>query len=106
LALYHPWIFRLFTHPAYAPYSGYLPVLAASAGIFGIAQAASLTFLVHGRSADLTSAKCLPAVAGIVLNLAGAYWFGVRGTVAASLLFSIIYLAAVRRLMRKIARRS
>jgi O-antigen/teichoic acid export membrane protein len=104
-ALFHSSIFRLLTTSTYAPYSPYVPVLAASAGIFAIAQAASLVFLISARSAELTSAKCLPAIAGLVLNMAGAYWFGVAGAVAATLLFSLIYLGAVWRLVRNAAPR-
>jgi len=104
--LFHSSVFRLLTTSTYAPYSGYLPVLAASAGIFAIAQAASLVFLISARSSELTSAKCLPAVAGLVLNMAGAYWFGIGGAVVATLLFSLIYLAAVWRLIRRAAPQS
>jgi O-antigen/teichoic acid export membrane protein len=105
-ALFHSTIFRLLTTSTYVPYSRYVPVLAASAGIFAIAQAASLVFLISARSSDLTSAKCVPAVAGLVLNMAGAYWFGVPGAVYATLMFSLIYLAAIWRLIRNAAPQS
>jgi O-antigen/teichoic acid export membrane protein len=101
--LFHSTVFRLLTTSAYAPYSVYLPVLAASAGIFAIAQAASLVFLISSRSSELTSAKCVPAIAGLLLNMCGAYFWGVPGAVAATLLFSLIYLAAVWRLIVKAA---
>lgn len=97
-ALFHSTIFRLLTTPAYAQYSVYLPVFAASAGAFSIAQAASLVFLISARSNELTSVKCLPAVAGLMLNMFGAYFWGIPGAVAATFLFSLIYLAAVLRL--------
>lgn len=101
LALCHTAVFRLFTAPMYGPFSKYLPFLAAAAGVFAVAQALSLRSLIAGRSAELTGAKCLPALAGLVFNMAGAYWFGVAGAVAATLAFSVIYLAVVWRLTRR-----
>jgi O-antigen/teichoic acid export membrane protein len=96
-ALLHKEVFRWFTVSGYYPYSGYLPILAIAAGIFAIAQAQSLTCLIRGRSSELTGVKIIPALAGLVFNLVGAYWFGVRGAVAATLLFSVVYLVAVVR---------
>jgi O-antigen/teichoic acid export membrane protein len=102
-AVFHSLIFRLLTTSAYAPYSVYLPVFAASAGIFAVAQAASLVFLISARPGELTSAKCIPAIAGLLLNMFGAYVWGVPGAVGATFLFSLIYLAAVLRLASKSA---
>ena len=100
LAALHGPLFRLLTTAAYAPYSRYVPILAASAGVFAVAQAASLVFLITARSSELTATKCVPAAAGLFLNMAGAYWFGVPGAAMATLLFSLIYLAAIVRLIR------
>jgi O-antigen/teichoic acid export membrane protein len=100
-AMFHSQIFRLLTAPTYAPYSRYLPVLAAAAGLFAVAQAASLVFLITARSSDLTGAKCWTAIGGLLMNMGGAYWFGVPGAVGATFLFSVIYLVSIWRLIRK-----
>jgi hypothetical protein len=53
----------------------------------------------------LIAPKIGTAVAGIVLRVAGAYWMGLRGVVAASVVFSLMYLAWVVALNRRAAGR-
>jgi O-antigen/teichoic acid export membrane protein len=100
-ALLHKELYRWFTVSGYYPYSGYLPILAMAAGIFAVAQAQSLICLIKAQSSELTGVKIIPALAGLVFNFVGAYWFGVRGAVGATLLFSVFYLLAVLLVTRR-----
>jgi O-antigen/teichoic acid export membrane protein len=78
--------------------AAYLPWLALAGGLFSAGQIYSLEFLANFKTALLARIKILTAVAGVGLNFAGAFWFGIPGVIGAAILFSAMYFAWIIRL--------
>ena len=91
-ALAHPLIGRVLLAPRYRGVTHFIPWMILVGGIFATAQLASMFFMIGNRSRDLTLPKIVTAIAGIAMSFAGARWFGIAGVVAASLLFSLLYM--------------
>lgn len=91
-ALLHPLVFQLFAGPSYRLVSGYQPAMVLAGGLFACGQIASLTQLNRGDSKALLGPKIGMGLVGTLLNIAGAYFFGLPGVVYASVIFSILYL--------------
>src|SRR5258708_15206300 len=84
-------LFRHLLPPAYSSAAHLLPLLLLSAGIFECGQIMSLKHTVSPSPHQLIAPKIITAVLGAGLNFAGAYLFGLRGVVAASVCFSTAY---------------
>jgi O-antigen/teichoic acid export membrane protein len=87
----HDWIFHVFVAEKYASVSYLLPWLTLSGGIFAAAQMLSIDRMSALDTKGLIAPKVVTAIAGGLLNLAGAYLYGIQGVVAASLIFSLVY---------------
>lgn len=87
----HEWIFRVFVAKQYATVSYLLPWLILSGGILAAGQVLSLDRLNALDSKGLIAPKVITAIMGGLLNILGAYLYGLQGVVAANLLFSVIY---------------
>jgi hypothetical protein len=68
-----------------------LPFIVLSAGVFECWQVISLKHTLLPNPKRLIAPKIGTALLGAGLNFAGAYLFGLRGVVAASVLFSTSY---------------
>lgn len=90
--LLHTQIFRLVVAPQYRHVSGWLPYMVLAGGLFASGQIASLVFLITGETKRLLAPKIGTAVVCVLLNIAGAYRFGLAGVVFASVTFSTLYL--------------
>jgi O-antigen/teichoic acid export membrane protein len=90
-SLLHAPIFELLAAPAYRSVSPLLPWMVLSSGLFASGQMATLSLLSDINSQGLVAPKIATALSGIVLNLVGAYWLGVRGIVFAQVAFSVAY---------------
>jgi len=99
--LLHKQVFSLLVAPQYRVVSALLPIMLMSGGLFASGQAASLLLLTELNSQGLIAPKIATAVLGILLNICGAYWFGLRGVVYASVLFSLMYFLWVILLARR-----
>jgi O-antigen/teichoic acid export membrane protein len=102
--LFHNQIFCLVVAPQYRHVAGFLPYMVLAGGLFASGQIASTIFLIAGKTERLLGPKIGTAVMCILLNLAGAYRFGVAGVVLANVTFSLAYLIWVLVLARKQAR--
>ena len=71
-------------------------------GLFSAAQIYSIEFLANFKTALLAKVKILTAVAGVGLNFAGAFWFGIPGVIGAAILFSAMYFVCIIRLSVRI----
>lgn len=91
--LFHRQIFRVLVASEYAGVSHLLPWMLLAGGIFAAGQAIALNLMSQLRTQAMMSAKIATALAGVVLNLAGAYWMGTSGVVFAGVLFSVLYFA-------------
>lgn len=87
----HDWIFRVLVARQYATVSYLLPWLILSGGIFAAGQVLSIDRMSALDSKGLIAPKVITAIMGGLLNILGAYLYGLQGVVAASLLFSVIY---------------
>jgi O-antigen/teichoic acid export membrane protein len=98
-------IVALLVGPEYRAIAPLLPWAILAEGLFGCAQVAVLRILMSADTRILIAPKIGTAVAGVVLKVGGAYLMGLRGVVAASVIFSLMYLVWVVALNRRIADR-
>lgn len=90
--LFHDWLFRWLVAEAFRDVSNLLPWMLLAGGIFSSGQILSLKLMSEIRSDSLLLVKIITALIGIGANILGAWRYGVEGVVAASVLFSLIYL--------------
>jgi O-antigen/teichoic acid export membrane protein len=88
-------LFRLLAAPSYAAYSGDLPIMVAAGGLFACGQALTMMFFLGADSGAIVGPKVAASVVGVVLNYIGSRYFGIRGAVVATFLFSAIYAGIV-----------
>lgn len=93
--MFHREIFSLIVSPEYREISYLLPLLVLSGGIFAIGQMINIVFLIKADTQMLIIPKIVTAVAGVVLNYAGAYFYGLIGVVVAGIAFPLVYLVWV-----------
>ncbi len=86
-------IFALLVGPDFRSSSAYFPLLVLGGGIFGAGQSAALIFMSGTDTRALVLPKVTTAIAGVLLNEGGAYWFGVPGVVFANVLFGLAFFA-------------
>jgi O-antigen/teichoic acid export membrane protein len=97
----HRQVFSLLVAYQYRAISYLLPWMLMSGGLFATGQAASLMLLTELDSRALVMPKVLTAIMGILLNVLGAYLFGLTGVVFATVIFSLIYFLWIIFLARK-----
>jgi len=92
---FHLEIFSLLTSNIYFPASKYLPWMILSSGIFAAGQTLSLNLMASMKTKLLMYAKIVTAIVAVILNIAGAYYFGLSGVVFASLIFSMLFYLSI-----------
>lgn len=90
--LFHKQIFWLLVASQFRSVSSFLPIMVLAGGIFGCGQIVSIFLLSGVETQSLLAPKIGSAVIGIVLNIIGAYWFGMAGVVWANVIFSSVYM--------------
>lgn len=90
--LLHPLIFQLLVADEFREVSHLLPWVLLSGGLFAAAQTRSLYVMGLMNTRALLPVKIGTASLGVSLSFGGAYLYGVPGTVAAGVLFSLSYL--------------
>jgi O-antigen/teichoic acid export membrane protein len=89
--IFHELIFSIFVAHEYREVSSLLPVFALSAGVVASSNLLSIERMSALQTKSLIIPKIVAAIIGIVLNILGAYFYGLQGVVFAQLLFSVIY---------------
>ena len=96
IAIYfHQEIFILLTSSVYFPASKFLPWMILSSGFFAAGQTLSINLMIRMKTKFLMYAKISTAIIAIILNIAGAYYLGLKGVVFASLAFSILFYLSI-----------
>jgi O-antigen/teichoic acid export membrane protein len=95
LLLLHRPLFSLLAGEQYRGVSGFLPWMVLAGGMFATGQVLSLEFMTSVNTSSLVIPKVATALVGIGLNLTGAAVYGVAGVVAASVVWSVAYVATV-----------
>ena len=92
---FHEDIFSLLTFNVYYPASQYLPWMLLSSGFFAAGQTLSLNLMASMKTKYLMYAKICTAIIAVILNVAGAYYYGLRGVVFASVTFSMLFYLSI-----------
>jgi O-antigen/teichoic acid export membrane protein len=90
--LLHRQLFAIFVASEYASVSYLLPWVILSGGIFAASQSVTLRLMSQLRVREMLAAKITTAILGVLLNILGAWTFGIRGVVMASIAFSTLSL--------------
>jgi O-antigen/teichoic acid export membrane protein len=98
----HEEVFRVFLAREYWSASALLPWMVLGGGVFAAGQIIALNLMSQLKTRTMMVAKIGTAVLGVVLNFAGAYWFGMGGVVLAGLAFSVVYLVWMAVLQRSL----
>jgi O-antigen/teichoic acid export membrane protein len=99
--LLHAWLFSWLVAPQYRGVSSFLPWMVLSGGLFATGQAATLVLMTSVNTRGLIAPKIATALLGTCLNVVGAYEWGLRGVVFASVVFSLIYLGWILSLPKR-----
>ncbi len=89
--LFRDQILALVAGPAYRVGAVYLPAVVLAGGLFASGQTASLVLMSGTDTRLLVRPKMVTAIAGVLFNVAGAYWYGLQGVVMANVLFGLLY---------------
>lgn len=89
--VFHQLVFEIFVAKQYAFVSYLLPWIVLSGGIFASAQVMALDLMNKLNTRGLIAPKITTAIIAVFLNFIGAYFWGVKGVVAAGVSFSIIF---------------
>jgi len=90
--VFHSQIFAILVAPQYRDISVLMPWMVLSGGLFASSEVTTLLLMSGASTQILIAPKIGTAIAGIVMNVAGAYWLGLRGVVLASVGFSLVSL--------------
>lgn len=90
--LFHAQIFRILVAKEYGSVSHLLPWVMLAGGVFAAGQSLALNLMSQLKTRTMIVAKIVTALFGVVLNFAGAYWYGIAGIVIAGILFSLSYV--------------
>jgi O-antigen/teichoic acid export membrane protein len=91
--VFHTQIFALLVAPEYRNISLFMPWMVLSGGLFASSEMTALLLMSGMNTKILIAPKIGTAIAGIVMNVAGAYWLGLQGVILASVGFSLVLLA-------------
>jgi O-antigen/teichoic acid export membrane protein len=101
---FHRGVFELFVGPSYYNISKFLPLMVLSGGLFSSGQIMTLIFMTSNNTRCLLLPKVCTALIGAILNVLGAFYFGLNGVIAANVIFSSIYATWMLYLSSKFAR--
>ncbi len=89
----HSEIFSILVAKEYRSISYLMPWMIISGGVFASGQTLASNLQAQMKTHEMMIAKIVTAIVGVVMNIAGAYFYGVAGVICAGLLFSTAYFA-------------
>jgi O-antigen/teichoic acid export membrane protein len=89
---FHYQIMNIFVAKEYLIISGYLPIMIASGGIFGIALVIAAKHLSFLSAKQIMPASIGSAIIGVIAAFTGVYFYSFVGVVYAGLVHSVSYL--------------
>jgi O-antigen/teichoic acid export membrane protein len=98
--LFHEDIFALLVAAEYRRISHLFPLVVLSAGLFASGQVGAIFLLSNITTSNLIAPKVTSAIMGVILNLLGAYWLGIKGVILALASTSLLYFLWILRLIR------
>jgi O-antigen/teichoic acid export membrane protein len=101
--LLHSQMFRVLVAAKYASVSYLLPWMLLAGGFFSVGQILAINLMSRMKIYGMAIAKIITALLGVLLNFAGAFWYGISGIVFANVFFSAVYLFWMVLLAGKIA---
>ena len=96
--LFNKQIFRILVAKEYAAVAYLLPGVILAGGLFAAGQTIALNLVSRMKTQEMIPAKIWTALFGVVLNFAGAYWYGAPGIVCSGVVFSVTYFLWMFRL--------
>jgi O-antigen/teichoic acid export membrane protein len=90
--LLHPIIFQILVAEKFRAISYLFPWMLLAGGFFATAQTLTSNLLSQMKTRSLILVKVVTAVFGLILNVLGAYWYGINGVVCGGVAFSFVYL--------------
>ena len=99
LFLYHDIVFSVFVAHHYREVSYLFPWVVLSAGIYAAGQIPLMYVMSFYESGRIMKLKTITMICGILLYMAGAFFYGLPGLVAGSLGFSVVYFVLSLRLL-------
>lgn len=88
----HDWLFGILVGKAFREVSNMLPWVVLAGGLFASAQIIATRLMSDLKPQALLKPKIVTAVLGMALNFAGAFFYGVKGVVIATVIFSLLHL--------------
>lgn len=85
-------VFHMLVAEEYHSVAGLLPGMLFAAGLFAAARCCTMGIHSHLRTKTLMRPKIVLHCLGVVMNVAGAAWYGIAGLIVASIMFSILHL--------------
>ncbi len=89
--IFHNSIIKLIVGVDYHKISYLIPWMILAAGVYSVGQMLSTKFFTQLETHLMTKLKILTSLTGLILNIIGAYFYGIDGIVIAGILFSSLY---------------
>lgn len=99
---FHEQVFFLLASRSYSSTSHLLPWVLLAGGLFASGETVGLNIFSKFATNKLIVPKIATAILGVVLNLIGAYFWGIAGIVGANTVFSATYLVYMIYVARRI----
>ena len=77
-----------------------LPWFFIAGGLFASGQILSLKILSQMKPQKLIPIKIATSIIGILLNIVGAYFYGLKGVIGGLILFSLIYFISILKIQK------
>lgn len=88
---FHEWLFSWLVASEFRSASIYLAWMALAGGLFSAGQILSLKLMSLFNTRNMLNVKICTSLLGLLLNIFGAWYFGVHGIIASVVIFSFVY---------------